>query len=146
LNCIGIRVFFWKSAMARKGFTLVEMLITVVIIGILAAVAIPAYKGTVAKSSQSDAKAQLTAIRQAQEVYRFQNGSYATQAQRTSLSGWKETSTRYGYFTNLMGYTFSITASVTSTFTAQATGNVFGTQDTWTIDQDGNMVHTQGIY
>lgn len=48
----------------HKGFTLMEMLITVVIMGVLAAVAIPQYMASVNKSNRSEAKAELAEVSQ----------------------------------------------------------------------------------
>ena len=58
----------------REGFTLIEILIVVVIIGILAAVAIPTYFRYVKKSYASEAKIALKDIHQKCSVYMQENG------------------------------------------------------------------------
>jgi len=55
--------------MKRKGFTLVEMLIVVIIIGVLAAIAIPQFMGVVRKSKISEAKTTLRSMLNAEKVY-----------------------------------------------------------------------------
>jgi prepilin-type N-terminal cleavage/methylation domain-containing protein len=117
--------------------TLVEVLIVLVIIGILAAAAAPAYSRRVAQSRQVDAQHQLMVVAQAQEVYRFQNGSYATNAQKTSLAP-------YGWHDTLNSYAFDITSAGNTAFTARAQGNIDGdaTVDTWTVDQNGTLTNT----
>lgn len=54
---------------AKKGFTLIELMIVVAIIGILAAVAIPKFAGLINKSKEGSTKGSLGAIRSALTVY-----------------------------------------------------------------------------
>ena len=60
----------------REGFTLIEILIVVVIIGILATVAIPTYFSYVEKAYASDAKTQIKNILMNADIYRQEQGSY----------------------------------------------------------------------
>ena len=60
----------------QEGFTLVEILIVVVIIGILATVAIPTYFSYVEKAYASDAKTQIKNILMNADIYRQEQGSY----------------------------------------------------------------------
>ncbi len=63
--------------MSRKGFTLIELLIVVVIIGILAAIAIPKFANTKAKSILASMKTDLRNLATAQEGYYFDYSTYA---------------------------------------------------------------------
>lgn len=61
----------------RKGFTLTELLVVVLVIAILAAIAVPLYTRTIRKSYASDAMGVLSAASQKQESYFINNGKYA---------------------------------------------------------------------
>lgn len=63
-----------------RGFTLIELMITVVVAGILAAIAIPSYQTYMMKSRREDARTTLAAMVQAQERYRSNNASYSSSA------------------------------------------------------------------
>lgn len=60
-----------------KGFTLIELMIAVVIVGILASIAYPSYIRQVQQSRQADAQGQVMEFASAMEAYRAKNFSYA---------------------------------------------------------------------
>jgi prepilin-type N-terminal cleavage/methylation domain-containing protein len=69
----------------EKGFTLIELLVVVLIICILAAVALPQYLVSVAKSRGTQCLVDINYIKKVQEMYRFQNGNYAESLEELSL-------------------------------------------------------------
>lgn len=60
----------------QKGFTIVELLIVVVIIGILAAIVVVAYNGITSQANDSAVESDLATIAKKLEIYKVENGSY----------------------------------------------------------------------
>ena len=75
----------YKRKNRRKGFTLIELLIVVVIIGILAAIAIPKFASTRRKAFRSAMLSDLKNLASVQEIYHTENFTYANDL--TALGG-----------------------------------------------------------
>ena len=63
---------------ANGGFTLIELLVAIVIIGLLAAIALPSYLNQAAKARSSEAKSILGSINRSQQSYRWENNTFAS--------------------------------------------------------------------
>ena len=71
--------------MQKKGFTLLEVLIVVIIIGVLASIALPQYTATIEKSKSGEAVMNVGAIRSSLDRYWYQNNSDLTGATLDNL-------------------------------------------------------------
>ena len=73
----------------RQGFTMIELMIVVIIVGILASAAVPLYRGNIRRAIKAEAEATLGSIRTAERIYKAQHDTYtdATSAEVESMLG-----------------------------------------------------------
>lgn len=118
----------------KNGFSLIELMIAVVIVGILASIAYPSYIRQVQQSRQADAQGQIMDLASAMEAYRAKNFSYkgaTLAALGPDLSGNK-------YYTSAL----NIAADGRSfTITSTPTGMMSGTEKI-EYDSDGSLKKT----
>ncbi len=105
--------------MNRKGFTLIELLIVVVIIGILAAIAIPKFAATKDKAKLASVKSDVRNIETAEEAFFSDNQAYGDQTQLATAKLFLPTAPNTVVITkSATGYTATVTnATITSGFT-----------------------------
>jgi len=157
----------------KKGFTLIELMIVVAIIGILAAIAIPNFLKFQAKSKTSEAKTNLKAIYVAETGYFGENNSYSdfstikwipvgkSLIYSYSISGAPLATVGTSNPLTFTATTYSATTGVTGTmawtgsaapmfdnvsFIAGAAGNVSSgvtNPDCWTINDNNILLNTQ---
>jgi len=132
----------------QKGFTLIELLIVIAIIGILAAISIPAYLGQQKRAARTEADKNLEALRLLEEQYFSENSSYTSDI-TNDLPGFQPGS--YTIFTYAITLNVALTTPVavpyaggtsaqTNCYVATATGNT-GTRvdgDVFAIDCNNN--------
>ena len=141
-------MFRIQGMRSKKGITLIELLIVVMIVGVLAAVAVPAYTNYLIRGRRADAKTALEQVRAAQEMWRAEKGCYALNGVNClggALPGTAITKlqTTMGAPPTTVGdYTWSFTNLTANSFTAQAAPNT--TRQTpdgaLTINQDGKKL------
>ena len=157
----GLMKMLEKSKRGKAGFTLVELMIVIIIVGILAAVAVPLYRGYVRKAMSSEAIAGLGTIRTAMRVYHAETQDYADNGSVTITASLAIPSPVVGVIPgidtgDLNGTYFDdadyeITAIAADTFTIRARGiSTSGVGDgegdadgiEVTMNQDGDTTYT----
>ena len=126
----------------QKGFTLIELMVVVAIVGILVAVALPSYTDYVIRSKRADATGALMAATNAMERWRANNFSYAGATVGTAFAtNVPSDGSASAYYTlsisNLSASTYTITATAVN---EQA--DALGAAETLTINQNGNKTWT----
>jgi type IV pilus assembly protein PilE len=106
-----------------RGFTLIELMITVVVIGILAGIAYPSFMDSIRKSRRAEAFNALATVQQAQERWRGNNAAYASDLAASAPAG-------LGLATGTPGghYTISLADTGANTYKAIATANSSSSQ------------------
>lgn len=130
-----------------RGFTLIELLVVVAILGILAAVGIPAYQGYLSNARDKDSQTAVMSIAAAQEAYKLVNGKYfyssgstpskcdanetSSAAISSSLLGGLVLNTKYFYYC-----IYGDPSLTPPTFTSMAVHIASGKK--FTVNQDGD--------
>ena len=99
----------------QRGFTLIEVMIVVAILGVIAAIAFPSYMESVRKSRRADAKSALMAASQAMEKYFTERQTYVNATLGSNATDVYKTTSPDGYYT----LSFSV-ASTASAYSLQA--------------------------
>jgi type IV pilus assembly protein PilE len=109
-----------------RGFTLVELMIVVAIIGILSAVAVPMYGQYVTRSRLTEAFGQLSAVQPSAEQFWSSNHTYVGMTAPSATTN----------------FTYDVGTPTTSAYTVTATGRNSMTGFVFTIDQTGARATT----
>ncbi len=115
----------------QHGFTLIELMIALTVIGILSAIAVPAYQQYIRRGACEEAKGALTGAANLLERFRAQTNSYVAAGAPTPQ--------------NSSHATIAVTASTATTYTLTATGTgpLLG-RGTLTLQSDGTRGATNG--
>jgi prepilin-type N-terminal cleavage/methylation domain-containing protein len=126
---------------SNKGFTLIELMIVVVIVGILAALAIPRFMKAATKAKQAEARGILKQVYTMQKAYFVENDAYCRNGIIANAGAPLTfaplaieiiSTARYDYTMAVNGVNFTCTATANLDDDA--------TVDTWTIDDMGDLV------
>jgi type IV pilus assembly protein PilA len=69
---------FVSKKKGNEGFTLIELLVVIIIVGVLAAIALPSFLNQIGKARGSEAKSSLGTINRSQQAYRLESNTFAT--------------------------------------------------------------------
>jgi type IV pilus assembly protein PilE len=119
-----------------NGFTLIELMIVIAIVGVLAAIALPAYQDYAKKARRADAMGGLLNIQLSLEKWRANNPSYSSDMTDLGYAGANNQSSTDGYYTLDIASAASVSYAVTAVPTSKANQN---TDDcgTFAINQNG---------
>ena len=118
-----------KTRQTNKGFTLIELMITVAIVGILSSIAVPAYKDYVLRAKLTEGISALSSMRVKMEQFFQDNRTYAGACTAGTIAPIP---------TNLKNFAVSCSNLGSDTYTITAAGEGF----TFTVDQSNSRATT----
>jgi type IV pilus assembly protein PilE len=126
------------KAVRQSGFTLIELMIVVAIVGILASIAYPSYQQYVLSSRRAEAQSEMLRIQLGLEKWRANNSTYSS---NLADAGFVDSNTYYNYtITNISGSTYTINAAAQGAQTADSACTPL------TLNQSGAKTPSSGCW
>ncbi len=129
-----------RNKKANKGFTLIELLVVVIIIGVLAAVALPNLLAQVGKARESEGKTAVGSVNRSQQAFHFERQSFAD-----TTTDIEATDNQLGVVVNPDFYGFAI-ASAADGQSATVAANSLDPDNNGTRDYAGGITFNAGSY
>ena len=126
----------------KSGFTIVELLIVIVVIGILAAITIVAYNGVQERARYTNARSDLRSVHAALQAYHATNGSYPVTG-TTTAANW-----RYSCSTGMANFIIGL-STVAANAPQAPCRDVSVNNDTWLYGSDGvgyKLIHIRPAF
>jgi type IV pilus assembly protein PilA len=101
-----------QSKKGDEGFTLIELLVVIIIIGILAAIALPSFLSQTAKARQSEAKTYVGSVNRGQQAFYLEKQAFATNLSELELA-----------LSNSKNYTYTVSNATSGANIVAAAGN-----------------------
>ncbi len=125
----------------EDGFSLTELLVVIVVIGVLILLALPKFSSVVTKAKETEAKAMLKHLHSLEQAYYFENDTYTIELAQIGFEQQKMVTDG-----GTARYKIEIQTANASEYKATATAIVDfdkdGTFNVWTINQEGKPIKT----